>query len=60
MAGDFVTTSSTPGVSMKASETGMVLGLAIEDTNTDEGLVKIRILIQYDKIENEIKIDIEQ
>lgn len=47
MAGDYITTSSTPGVSMKATESGMVLGVALEDTKTNDGLVKIRILIQY-------------
>jgi len=48
-AGDFVTTSSTPGEAMKATEPGMILGLALEDTNTKNGLLKIRILIHYEK-----------
>lgn len=43
--GDLVTTSSTPGVAMKATTAGMILGIAMEDGS--EGMVPIRIMIQY-------------
>jgi hypothetical protein len=45
--GDFVTSSTTRGVAMKAASSGMVLGVAMEDADKKEGLLKIRILIQY-------------
>lgn len=47
--GDLVTSSSQPGVAMKAAKSGMVLGVALEDSNGAEGLIKIRVLIQYVK-----------
>lgn len=46
---DLVTSSSVPGVGMKATKTGMVLGLALEDAQTSTDLVKVRILVQYVK-----------
>lgn len=42
--GDWVTTSSTSGTAMKATESGMVLGIALENSSDNE-LLKIRILI---------------
>lgn len=45
--GDFITTSSEGGVGMKATKTGMVLGVALEDASSSSGLLKIRVLIQY-------------
>lgn len=45
--GDPVTSSSIPGVAMKAIDSGMILGVAIEDTEGSSGLVKIRIMVQY-------------
>jgi len=45
--GDLITSSSETGVAMKATKSGMILGIALEDTNAENGLVKIRILIQY-------------
>lgn len=47
--GDYITTSSEAGVGMKATQTGMVLGVALEDATSTSGLVKIRVLIQYVK-----------
>jgi hypothetical protein len=47
--GDLITSSSEPGVGMKATESGIVLGLALEDASGSSGLVKIRIMIQYVK-----------
>ena len=43
--GDLVTTSSTPGVAMKSTQPGMILGIAMEDGV--DGLVNIRLMIQY-------------
>jgi len=34
---------------MKATQSGMIIGIALEDANPSNGLVKIRILIQYVK-----------
>ncbi len=45
--GDPVTSSNIPGVAMKATEPGMILGVALEDATNPNGLVKIRVLIQY-------------
>lgn len=47
--GDFITSSSEAGVGMKATKTGMVLGVALEDAVSSSGMVKIRVLIQYVK-----------
>jgi len=46
-AGDPVTSSSVSGEAMKATQPGMILGVALEDATNSNGLVKIRILIQY-------------
>jgi hypothetical protein len=45
--GDWVTSSSSPGVVMKSGKSGMVLGVALEDANESSVLLQIRILIQY-------------
>ena len=47
--GDILTSSSTPGEAMKATKSGMMVGIALEDASSVSGLVKIRILIQYVK-----------
>ena len=47
--GDLVTSSSVPGEAMKATQSGMTLGIALEDAIAHTGLIKIRILIQYVK-----------
>lgn len=47
--GDLITSSSTPGVGMKATSSGIILGIAIEDGKKKKGLVKIRVMIQYVK-----------
>ncbi len=46
-SGDPVTSSSTSGVAMKATQSGMIIGIALEDATNANGLVKIKILIQY-------------
>lgn len=45
--GDPVTSSSEPGVAMKATQSGMMLGVALESTSSPSGLIKVRVLIQY-------------
>lgn len=47
--GDLITTSSTVGIGMKATKSGMIVGVALEDATSATGLIKIRILIQYVK-----------
>ncbi len=47
--GDLITSSSEQGVGMKATESGIVLGIALEDAQTASGLVKVRLMIQYVK-----------
>ncbi|PLW99725.1 MAG: hypothetical protein C0594_16735 [Marinilabiliales bacterium] len=46
--GDPITSSSTPGEGMKATESGIILGIATEDATN--GYVQVRILIQYLKL----------
>jgi len=45
--GDPVTSSSTPGVAMKATQSGIILGVALEDAQTNKNLIKIRVMVQY-------------
>lgn len=45
--GDFITSSEIPGVGQKATESGFVLGKALEDFNQKEGLIRVEINIQY-------------
>ena len=45
--GDPITSSSEPGVGMKATESGMILGIALEDAGESGDLLKIRLSIQY-------------
>lgn len=49
--GDFITSSSDPGVGQKAIESGYVIGKALEDLNGQEGLVSAFVNIQYRNIE---------
>lgn len=44
-AGDLITSSSVEGEGMKATDSGMVLGVALADAAN--GMVKIRLLVQY-------------
>jgi hypothetical protein len=39
--GDFITSSNKPGVGQKATETGFVLGKALQDFDKEEGLVLV-------------------
>ena len=45
--GDPITSSAEPGLAMKATEPGVILGIALEDAVNPNGLVKIRVMIQY-------------
>lgn len=45
--GDFITSSSIPGVGQKAVGPGYVLGRALEDATDDKDFVKIWISVQY-------------
>jgi len=45
--GDPVTSSSIPGEAMKATESGVILGIALEDAHASKGLIKVRLMIQY-------------
>jgi hypothetical protein len=47
--GDLITSSSESGVGMKATQSGIVLGITLEDATASSGLIKIRVLIQYVK-----------
>lgn len=47
--GDPVTSSSVPGEAMKATQSGVILGIAMEDAAVPSGMIKVRILIQYVK-----------
>lgn len=39
--GDFITSSPTPGVGQKATQSGFVVGRAMEDFNQEEGLILV-------------------
>ena len=45
--GDFITSSNRPGVGQKATESGFVVGRALEDFNEDEGLISMFVNVQY-------------
>ena len=45
--GDALTSSSEPGVAMRATKSGMIIGLALEDAPSVSGLIKVRVLVQY-------------
>jgi hypothetical protein len=46
--GDLITSSSKKGMGMKATQSGMVIGVALEDAVN--GSVKVRLMIQYVKM----------
>ncbi|MCK9254900.1 MAG: hypothetical protein GX793_02590 [Bacteroidales bacterium] len=45
--GDPVTSSNIAGLAMKATEPGIILGVALEDAGESGDLLKIRVFIQY-------------
>jgi hypothetical protein len=48
--GDYITTSERPGVGQKATQSGFVLGRALEDFNQDEGLIRVDVNIQFQNL----------
>jgi len=49
--GDYITISNEPGVGMKATEDGFMVGVALENSDAAEkpGLLKIRVMVRYEK-----------
>lgn len=47
---DFITSSNKAGVGQKATESGFVIGTALEKFNEEEGIIKVSIEIQYANI----------
>lgn len=45
--GDIITSSSSPGEGMKATKTGMTLGVAMEDATGTKSLIPCRLMIEY-------------
>jgi len=45
--GDYVTSSEQPGVAMKATKSGYVLGRALEDLNTDQAKIEVLLGVQH-------------
>jgi len=45
--GDFITSSQKPGVGQKATESGFVIGMALEDLKEKEGIIPVFVNIQY-------------
>ncbi len=50
-AGDFITSSSIPGVGIKAIESGYILGRALENLERQEGAISVFVNIQYRNVE---------
>jgi len=51
--GDFITSSEKPGVGQKATESGFVLGRALENFNEKEGKILVDVNIQYQALSSE-------
>jgi hypothetical protein len=49
--GDFVTSSSVPGIGQKATDDGFVIGKALEDLSGKEGKISVFVNIQYRSVE---------
>jgi len=45
--GDFLTSSEIPGTAKKATESGFIIGRALENLNQEEGIIKASINVQY-------------
>lgn len=54
--GDFITSSRIPGIGQKATESGFVLGKALEDLNSSEGLILVNVNIQYQMLNTEFSL----
>lgn len=49
--GDFITISSEPGVGMKATESGFMIGVAVEDSEalSNAGMIRVKIEPRYER-----------
>lgn len=47
--GDYVTSSEIPGTAMKATKSGKIIGIALEDSNSESILLKILVQPQWVK-----------
>lgn len=45
--GDYLTSSTNPGKAMKATNSGYVLGIALEDLSGQEGKISVAVKIEY-------------
>jgi len=52
-SGDFITSSSAAGVGQKATESGFIIGKALEDLTSQEALISVFVNIQYRTVEGE-------
>lgn len=52
--GDFITSSSKAGVGQKATDSGFILGKALESMNADEELIAVFVNIQYRTVEGKL------
>ncbi len=48
--GDYITSSSKPGYGMKALQSGFMVGVALEDSRSATGLLKIRVQVGWMKL----------
>ncbi len=51
-AGDYITSSSKPGLGQKASESGYVLGVALADLTGRDGKIPVAVRIEYAELTN--------
>lgn len=52
--GDFITSSSKAGVGQKSTDSGFILGKALESMNADEELIAVFVNIQYRTVEGKL------
>jgi hypothetical protein len=51
LAGDFITSSTEPGLGQKSTESGFVVGKALENLNDSEGQIRVFVNIQHRTVE---------
>ena len=54
--GDLITSSSKTGVGQKATESGFVIGKALEDVKDKEGIIGVFVNIQYRTVEGKLSL----
>lgn len=54
--GDFITSSSKAGVGQKSTDSGFILGKALESMNADEELIAVFVNIQYRTVEGKLSL----